>query len=663
MLIRDHGHSRRVVPLVASFQDAVNLYLVMEYMPGGDFLGLLIRENILTEPVARFYAAEMVLCIEEAHSLRCIHRDVKPDNFLVAASGHLMISDFGLAFDGNWSHDTAYYHTHRYSLLHRLGVAAKVEGDAQDRAKGALGNSRWNQGLATAMRRHERPPPVIVGPCGFTSSSEGSSIRRAENKGGGESDQEPLLNWRNRHSIRAAAQSCVGTSQYMAPEVIREGDYDARCDWWSFGVILYECLYGHTPFLSAESSGGRQATKRNILNHRHTFAFPPRPAVSRRAMDLMASLICDQDSRLCDKRYRRGNGNDNGPGNGKGPAIHRAWVGDAGARVLAGGRSRMRAVYPYDAGEIKNHKWFRNIPWNHLHSLPPPFIPKITDPEDTHYFDDEESISDWSESRESLLDDKVKGGDDNDRKVDGKEGNSKPVGYVNNRTVVDCQCAGCSHHPHTSPHYHQFEHAVHNAHSPYHLSRTGLQLGYAACPPPLPINGGALPPPQPQSLPSTHPGLDGVATSNNGIPSPRKVANLAKTAAMQADMARFPPHARAALLRLVGMVAGAGRAAGLPPDAATAAACLNCADLEIEALVSGTGAAEEEARQRMRAFVRTYGNRGGGGGAKKTAAAARARDRRRPRDRILRDQKTRRLALEVRKRSAFLGYSYRRFSG
>src|SRR5690242_15360876 len=103
----------RIVPLVASFQDLTSLYLVMEYMPGGDFLSLLIREHILHESAARFYTAEIILCVEAAHSLKCIHRDIKPDNFLVSASGHLKISDFGLAFDGHWSHDTTYYNSHR----------------------------------------------------------------------------------------------------------------------------------------------------------------------------------------------------------------------------------------------------------------------------------------------------------------------------------------------------------------------------------------------------------------------------------------------------------------------------------------------------------------------------------------------------------------------
>lgn len=195
--------------MITSFQDLANLYLVMEYMPGGDFLGLLIRENILTEPVTKFFVAEMILCIEEAHSLRCIHRDIKPDNFLVSASGHLKISDFGLAFDGHWSHDTSYYHTHRYSLVHKLGLT--IEGDTTDQSEGFQGTLKWAQVVAESMRKHDRKDPV-------------------ETPSSANNGEEPLLTWRNRCGNRTAARSVVGTSQYMAPEVIREGEYDARCD-------------------------------------------------------------------------------------------------------------------------------------------------------------------------------------------------------------------------------------------------------------------------------------------------------------------------------------------------------------------------------------------------------------------------------------------------
>lgn len=92
--------SKWVISLITAFQDNRHLYLVMDFCIGGDFLGLLIRKNILSEQITKWYLAEMILCVEEAHKMKWIHRDVKPDNFLIGADGHLKISDFGLAFDG-----------------------------------------------------------------------------------------------------------------------------------------------------------------------------------------------------------------------------------------------------------------------------------------------------------------------------------------------------------------------------------------------------------------------------------------------------------------------------------------------------------------------------------------------------------------------------------
>lgn len=214
--------SRWVVPLIASFQDTTNLYLVMDYMIGGDFLGLLIRYGQLKEKRTRFYIAEMVLCVEEAHRLRWIHRDVKPDNFLITSSGHLKISDFGLAFDGHWAHDQSYFNNHRYSLLEKLGI--KVEGDSLDRedsSKSAAGKK-----LAT----------ILMGGREVRNGRDRHDVPSNEEHG----ENEGLLQWRNRYGKRKLARSVVGTSQYMAPEVIRGEQYDGRCDWWSVGIIMFE---------------------------------------------------------------------------------------------------------------------------------------------------------------------------------------------------------------------------------------------------------------------------------------------------------------------------------------------------------------------------------------------------------------------------------------
>lgn len=219
--------SRWIVPLLESFQDRTNLYLVMEFMVGGDFLGLLIRWDKLEEPITRFYIGEMILCLEEAHRLGYIHRDVKPDNFLISASGHLKISDFGLAFDGHWTHDQEYYNHQRHSLLRRLGIT--VAGDEIDREEARRSNARPMTPFPSIEKRRK----VAVSP---TESSPPPSP---------DIFHETILDRRNRKGIRCLAHSVVGTSQYMAPEVIKGEDYDGRCDWWSIGVILFEVRHHH----------------------------------------------------------------------------------------------------------------------------------------------------------------------------------------------------------------------------------------------------------------------------------------------------------------------------------------------------------------------------------------------------------------------------------
>ena len=86
-----------IVELRYSFQDDLYLYLVMEFCHGGDLMSLLIDKDILSEDEARFYIAELILAIESVHKLKCIHRDLKPDNILIDKNGHIKLSDFGLS--------------------------------------------------------------------------------------------------------------------------------------------------------------------------------------------------------------------------------------------------------------------------------------------------------------------------------------------------------------------------------------------------------------------------------------------------------------------------------------------------------------------------------------------------------------------------------------
>lgn len=90
------GDRRWITNLHYAFQDDINLYLVMDYYCGGDLLTLLSKfEDRLPEDMARFYITEMVLAINSIHELKYVHRDIKPDNIVLDASGHVRLADFG----------------------------------------------------------------------------------------------------------------------------------------------------------------------------------------------------------------------------------------------------------------------------------------------------------------------------------------------------------------------------------------------------------------------------------------------------------------------------------------------------------------------------------------------------------------------------------------
>ena len=106
-----------VVKLYYSFQDKENLYLVMDYIPGGDMMGRLIKEGIFSEKLAQFYIAELVLAVESVHQMGFIHRDIKPDNILIDKSGHIKLTDFGLCTGFHWTHNSKFYQTGKFYCI------------------------------------------------------------------------------------------------------------------------------------------------------------------------------------------------------------------------------------------------------------------------------------------------------------------------------------------------------------------------------------------------------------------------------------------------------------------------------------------------------------------------------------------------------------------
>ncbi|KAG6831605.1 hypothetical protein H0H92_009078 [Tricholoma furcatifolium] len=226
-----------VVQLYYSFQDPSYLYLIMEFLPGGDLMTMLIKYDTFSEDVTRFYIAECVLAIEAVHRLGFIHRDKE---------GHIKLSDFGLSTGFQKKHDSSYYQR----LLDPANASSSTAAQSQRNS-------------------------VMVNSINLTISNK-----------------DQIATWKaNRRKL---AYSTVGTPDYIAPEIFLQKGYGKECDWWSLGAIMFECLVGYPPFCSDST----HETYQKIMQWHHYLVFPDDVHLSRESEDMIKRLITSADRRL-----------------------------------------------------------------------------------------------------------------------------------------------------------------------------------------------------------------------------------------------------------------------------------------------------------------------------------------------------------------------------
>lgn len=105
-----------VVKMYFAFQNARNVFLLLEYCPGGDLGKVLAKERKFSEEIARIYVCEVLLALEYLHAKNVMYRDLKPDNLMLDQFGHVKLVDFGLSkinTDDGYS-STSFLGTHAY---------------------------------------------------------------------------------------------------------------------------------------------------------------------------------------------------------------------------------------------------------------------------------------------------------------------------------------------------------------------------------------------------------------------------------------------------------------------------------------------------------------------------------------------------------------------
>ncbi|KAG8743368.1 hypothetical protein FRC10_012172 [Ceratobasidium sp. 414] len=369
MILMKQSESPFVVKLYFTFQSKENLYLVMEYLNGGDCASLIKTLGALPEGWTRAYIAEVTLGLEYLHAKGVVHRDLKPDNLLIDQHGHLKLTDFGLSRIGLLGRQTRESARH----THSISSDRPFRGDKPRNSPNSRPTSMDSPHLASPLISPEPGAPIsyfsyLSGGGPGSTPGLGPLFPDDISESSGSESVSGWLPWRRpprpadspmqsfaaemaldlRSTVPVGSgtppiheqQKFVGTPDYLAPETILGiGNDDTNVDWWALGVILYEFLYGFPPFHAQTP----QEVFDNIISRRLDWHDDEEELeYSPEARDMMGRLMTIE----IPKR-----------------------LGYNGAN------------------EVKSHAFFAEIEWDKVTTTEAQFVPQVTDPESTDYFD------------------------------------------------------------------------------------------------------------------------------------------------------------------------------------------------------------------------------------------------------------------------------------
>ncbi|KAJ2451134.1 hypothetical protein EV183_003818 [Coemansia sp. RSA 2336] len=246
-----------VVQLYYAFHSSKHLFLVMEYLVGGDLAGLLRVWGVMDEDSARFYIGEIACAIDYLHRNSIVHRDIKPDNVILASDGHIKLTDFGLS-----------------------QVAVRGSGGA------GSGNDGKKEGESTPLGDVEMGGGVSDKTEEYWTAALATSGQGIKPAAPASTHTAKALPLSKRAHMRKSSRGFLGTPDYLAPELLLGAGNGLAVDWWALGVCLFEFICGYPPFMDETP----EAIFRNILNH--AIDWPDEEGfVSSEAAELINALL------------------------------------------------------------------------------------------------------------------------------------------------------------------------------------------------------------------------------------------------------------------------------------------------------------------------------------------------------------------------------------